>query len=128
MTHPNFTVHKGYKPDPENLASPVVERAAAFLGEYPTSLIYLNPICTIVADEPSQAFFTAVMKWQSQWCQQASSFIGRSSRRKVRDYISDRGRMSKRNRFYERAFSFTGILYHEGRDIPPHRWKELETK
>ena len=125
MSQLKITIHQDYNIDPENLAKPVQERAIEFVGQYPTSVIYLNPICTIVADEPSKAFFETVKKWQGKWCKQVSSTIGRSSRRRTRDYISDRGRMSKRVRFFERAFSFTGILFVDQKIVQPHRWSEF---
>ncbi len=126
MKQTKVNVHSGYEVDKENLATPVFKRTQEFLSRFPTKSIYLNPICTIVADEPSQNFFETVKKWQAKWCKEASTFIGRDTRRSVRNYISDKGRTSKKQRFFERAFSFTGILFVNNELIQSNRWKEFK--
>ncbi len=126
MNRTKVIVHSGYEIDKENLSTPVATRAEEFVFQNPARSIYLNPICTIVADEPTKAFFKTVEKWQSKWCKEASTFIGRQTRRSVRNFVSDKGRMQKKQRFLERAFSFTGILFVNGELIQPGRWTELK--
>ena len=121
-----FTVHHGYEIDWEDLTNPVQERASYFVAQNPSAIIFLNPLCTILDASPSEEFFTAVKKWQANWCKQASGTMGRHSRRKVADFYSDQGRMSKKHRFFERAFSFTGIMFYDGEVIQPHRWEDLK--
>lgn len=121
-------INYGYEIDWEDLSTPVRERASFFVAQAPSGTVFLNPLCTIRASKPSEEFFNSVKKWQAKWCKQASETIGRHSRRKAANFYADQGLMSKRQRFFERAFSFTGILFYKGEVIQPHRWKDFERR
>ncbi len=112
-------------PDFNTLASDVEERAKAKIASREYRCIFLNPIATVLADEPTPVFFRAVRQQQRRWFKQADLVFPRSVRRRARDYMADGGRMSKRDRYLHRARCWTGILYKDGRVIQPHRWSEL---
>ncbi len=114
-------------PDFNALASEVESRGKAKIASGEYRCIFLNPIASVLADEPTPAFFRAVRQHQRRWFKQAGHVFPRSIRRSVRDYIADDGRMSKRDRFLHRARCWTGVLYVNGKLIQPQRWDEIET-
>ncbi|SMP41733.1 hypothetical protein SAMN06265222_101642 [Neorhodopirellula lusitana] len=113
-------------PDFNDLASEVEARATATIANGEYRCIFLNPIATVLADEPTPAFFRAVRQQQRRWFKQADHVFPRSLRRSVREYIADSGRMSRTDRFLHRARCWTGVLYQDGWLIQPDRWKEIE--
>ncbi|HBJ34666.1 MAG TPA: hypothetical protein DDZ51_07870 [Planctomycetaceae bacterium] len=125
MNHIKIDAHV---PDFDDLASTVEERSKAKIASGSHRYVFLNPIATVLADEPTPAFFQAVRQQQRRWFKQADLVFPRSIRRTARDYIADSGRMSRRDRFLHRARCWTGILYKDGRLIQPHRWSELQAK
>ena len=72
-------------PDFNTLESEAESRAKAKLacGEY--RCIFLNPIATVLADEPTPAFFGTARQPQRRWFKQADLVLARSIRRTARD-------------------------------------------
>ena len=125
MNPPRIKI-ESHVPDFNTLASEVESRAKAKIASGEYRCIFLNPIATVLADEPTPAFFGVVRQQQRRWFKQAEHVFPRSIRRSVRDYIADEGRMSKRERYLHRARCWTGVLYKDGWIIQTNRWAEVE--
>ena len=89
----------------------------------PIGCHYFNPAVTLTCLQPSPEFLQIIRKEQARWCRQAGKTISRSNRRSPSRWIG--GGQSIRNkyaRFLDRAVSFTGVLFIDGKVIPPDSW------
>lgn len=101
----------------------VAGRIETALQEGITGCRYFNPTVTVTCLQPTPKFFRIVYKEQARWCRQAGKTIPRRNRRSSSRWISG-GRWinDKHARHLDRALCFTGILFIDGKFIPPHSW------
>ena len=111
-----------HTPDMDHLTEEVGERIAARLEQNPAGCIYFNPAVTISDPQPRPAFFRLVKKEQARWCKTASESIKNKVRRKVSTWISPAVVNGDLDKYHDRALSYTGILFINGKMIPHHNW------
>jgi hypothetical protein len=114
-----------YKPDLQSPGDAVRARIIK-LPAIHRGCIYFNPVAEVISDHPSQAFFQEVQLRQRQWFKASRTIFGRHVRRRVKDWASDYGPLTKKEKFIDRAVCYTGILLIDGEIIQPHRWKQFE--
>lgn len=109
--------------DFHNLADDVAERITATIVKTPIGCHYFNPAVTISCPEASPVFFAVIKKEQARWCRHAGKTILRKNRRSSSRWVSGGEWMgNKLARYFDRALCFTGILFIDGKFIPPHSW------
>lgn len=113
-----------YYADYNDLNEQVCKRLSARPRPWPTCL-YANPIALVTCSDPTKEFFAVVRKRQAQWARQSRSTFG-FGRRKLKLWASANGVLPKKERFFERARCFTGVLYINGKFIAPHLWRDYE--
>lgn len=113
-----------YYADYDDLDLQVRHRLATRPVPWP-SYLYANPIFLVTCDAPTKKFFSVVRKRQAQWARQSRSTFG-FGRRKLKLWASANGVLPKRERFFERARCFTGVLYINGKFVAPHLWRDYE--
>ncbi len=102
---------------------PTVERALAIVRENPDQAVYLNPAVTVTCPEPTTDFFREVRKRQAEWCRTASKTIPPRVRRRASQWVGGGDPFSsKAERYFHRAFCYTGILFINGLIIHPSKW------
>ena len=116
---------KKHRPDTMQLGEQVRRRLMA-MTSVPYCL-YVNPLATVSCREPTPEFFKEVRRRQAQWCKQSRTLFGQDARRSAKHWGSDRGWLTKQERFLERALCFTGALFINGKLMPPHRWRDYLT-
>ena len=115
-----------HHPDWNALAEDVVGRIEASLQQGATGCRYFNPAVTVACPLPSQEFFRIVCEERARWCRRAGNTIPQKNRRSTSNWISGGQWISdKFARYLDRALCFTGILFIDGKFIPPHSWPTL---
>lgn len=112
--------------DYENMPDEVAKRIVSILRADTSGCHYVNPAVTVSCRTPSQAFMQTVRKQQAAWCRRFSRMFPELSRRSVKDWASHEYLTNRKARYLDRALTFTGILFIDGRIIPPNQWSQYE--
>ena len=125
--NPNVVVRR-HPVDWNDPAEGTQERALAVLSRQQILCVYFNPAFTVTCPEPTPEFFREVRKRQAEWCRRADqSPLSRWARRRVSRWGSGRHKFtSKSERYFHRAFCFTGVMFINGQLIHPNQWKRFE--
>jgi len=125
-TRPKVIVRR-HPVDWDDPAEGTEERAAALLSEQPNQCVYLNPAFTVTCPEPTPEFFQEVRKRQAEWCRRASRTIPGWIRRRVSRWVGAGHQFrSKSERYFHRAFCYSGVLFINGQLTHPSQWRRLE--
>ena len=112
--------------DWNTLAEVVAGRIKTALQQGVAGCRYFNPAVTVTCRQPRPEFFRMVHKEQARWCRQAGNTIPRTVRRSSSRWIGAGQWISnKYARYLDRALSFTGILFIDGKLVLPHEWTSL---
>lgn len=116
-TRPKVIVRR-HPVDWNDPAQATVERAMSIVRRNPDQAIYLNPAVTVTCPEPTAEFFKEVHKRQAEWCRRASRTIPPRMRRRVSQWVGGGHHFSsKAERYFHRAFCYTGILFINGQIV-----------
>ena len=111
--------------DMHTLADDVGKRVVATLEQNPTGCVYFNPAVTVSCPSPRPEFFRVVRNEQARWCRQAGKTFPRNVRRRSSRWVSGGEWIShKHSRYLDRSLCFIGVLFIDGKLIPPHSWPE----
>lgn len=109
--------------DIQSLADDVCSRVDRSLRDNPSGCLYFNPAVTVSSSEPAPEFFRVVRKEQARWCRRSSSTFSKKARGSSRSWVTDEGEINgKYARYLDRALCFTGVLFVNGKIVPPHQW------
>lgn len=112
--------------DWNTLVEDVAERIEIVLKRDATGCRYFNPAVTVTCLQPSPEFWRIIGKEQGRWCRQAGKTIPRRNRRSPTRWTGGGQWISnKYARYLNRALSFTGVLFIDGKLILPHEWAAL---
>ena len=108
------------------LAEDVAGRIKKALQQGTAGCWYFSPAVTVTCLQPTPEFFRLVRTEQARWCRQAGKTIPRTVRRSSSRWIGAGQWISnKYARYLDRALSFTGILFINGKLVLPHKWTSL---
>ena len=112
--------------DWNTLAEDVAERITIVLKRNAIGCRYFNPAVTVTCLQPRPEFWRIVRKEQARWCRQSGKTIPRRNRRSPSHWTgSGQWISNKYARFLDRALSFTGVLFIDGRLLSTHEWAAL---
>jgi len=123
--HP-VTVQR-FRPDIESLVEGIVERLYIPTSEL-SRYTYVNPLATVECDRGTDEFFHTARKVQAEWCQRTKLTFGRKNCRSVREWTSHQGRLPREARYWERTACWIGLLFIDGRFVPPSQWPRSPQK
>lgn len=112
-----------FQPNREDPAQAMRVRIIELAPLFP-HCVYFSPLATVSCDVPTPEFFRTARKIQAQWCQRCKTTYGRRARRSVKDWVNSDGVPNRQDRYVDRALCFIGLLFLEGKHVPPHQWPD----
>jgi hypothetical protein len=112
-----------HQPNLEDPAAAVWSQIESFAGIPPTCL-FLNPIATVTCDAETPGFLREARHFQADWCKRYKELFGRRVVKSVKNWASWKDLPNRDARYWDRAASFTGLLFINDTFVPPHQWTD----
>ena len=111
-----------HQPDIDNLLEQMKARTSRVMEEQTSRYVYVNPIVTIICDEPTSEFFSLIRKRQAEWCSRSRTIFSRRLGRRVKNWFTVEREQTKFEKFMSRGLQFTGLLFIKGQPVPQDQW------